>query len=192
MRKKLSILILSLITTSVVLAFPALSLAQEETASVPGLKKLQDNLTIFGGATGLPSSADDAESGIINVIVNIINIALGFLGVIAVIMIIYAGFKWMMAGGNEQAVTDARKYIKNAVIGIAIILMSYIFVNFVVMNLIDATSGGSRGLDSGEAIAVEGACWTSSSGGGSTCSVTIRSSCSGTWSRGVDCVGTPL
>ncbi len=140
MRKKLSILIFSCL-----LAFlfsPFIAYAEESASGDTGLGRLKQNLTIFGGATGLPTSAPD-ESGIIKVIVNIINIALGFLGVISVIMIIYAGFKWMMAGGNEQAVTDARKYIKNAVIGIAIILMSYIFVNFVVIKLIEATSGGA-------------------------------------------------
>ncbi|MDP1709512.1 MAG: pilin, partial [Candidatus Komeilibacteria bacterium] len=67
---------------------------------------------------------------------------LGFLGIIAVIMFITGGFKWMMAGGSEQEVTDAKNRIKNAVIGLVIVFASYVIVNFVVSQLSDATGAG--------------------------------------------------
>ena len=43
--------------------------------------------------------------------VKIINIALGFLGIIAVVLILYAGFRWMTAGGNEENVAAAKKIL---------------------------------------------------------------------------------
>ncbi|MFA6427206.1 MAG: pilin [Candidatus Magasanikbacteria bacterium] len=69
----------------------------------------------------------------------IINASLGLLGIIATVLIIYAGFLWMTAGGNEEKAGEARKIIFAAVIGIVIILMAFAISNFVLENLMDAT-----------------------------------------------------
>ena len=74
------------------------------------------------------------------VIANVINIALGFLGIIAVIIILFAGFKWMTAAGNEEQVSSAKKMIVQAVIGLAIIFLAWAIVSFVVTNLQIQTS----------------------------------------------------
>lgn len=75
-------------------------------------------------------------------VVNIINWILGLLGIIAVIMILYAGFQWMTAGGNEDKVESSKKMISAAVIGLVIILLAWAIVNFVLRttgNLAGAT-----------------------------------------------------
>ena len=131
------------------LLIPAVALAQEPAAPPPvaphpdGLKKLQDNLSGFGEDTGLGTGNVAQDSNLIGKIAAVINVILGFLGIIAVIMIIYAGFKWMTAGGNEEDVTKAKANIKNAVIGLAIVLASFIIVNFAVNRLSRATLQGS-------------------------------------------------
>ncbi len=43
------------------------------------------------------------------VIATIIGTILSVLGVIALVMIIYAGFQWMTASGNEEKITNAKK-----------------------------------------------------------------------------------
>ena len=55
----------------------------------------------------------------------IINIALTFLGVIFLLLIIYGGFTWMTAGGNEQKITKAKGTIFNAAIGLIVVLAAY-------------------------------------------------------------------
>ncbi len=80
-------------------------------------------------------------------IVRIINIFLGFLGVIAVCIILYAGYVWMTAGGNEEKVATAKKLLINAVIGLAIILSSFAITSFILNRLqgaIDGTGGNSN------------------------------------------------
>lgn len=72
---------------------------------------------------------------------NIINSVLGILGILAVIYLVYGGFRWMTAGGDEGTVTEAKNIIKNAVIGLAIILSSYAIANFVTGALLQATVG---------------------------------------------------
>ncbi|MFH0856646.1 MAG: hypothetical protein V1860_01980 [bacterium] len=70
----------------------------------------------------------------------IINILLGFLGIIAVIIILIGGFKWMTAGGNEDQVGEAKKWIFSGIIGLLIILASYALADFAIKQLIKATA----------------------------------------------------
>lgn len=135
--KKFITLLLILVGLTAFLTMPSPSFA-----TTGGVKDLQDNLGAFGGQTGLGSPGDTDLKG---KTANIINIVLGFLGVLAVIMIIIAGFKWMMAGGNEETVKQARDNIKNAVIGLLIVLASFIIVNFAVRQLGQATGAGGGG-----------------------------------------------
>ena len=75
-----------------------------------------------------------------NIAAQVINIALGFLGIIAVGLILYGGFKWMTAAGNEDSVADAKKIIIAGVIGLIIILSAFAIANFVLTQLIKATA----------------------------------------------------
>jgi len=65
-------------------------------------------------------------------VINIIQWILGLLGLIAVIMILYGGFIWMTAGGNEDKVASAKKIITAAVIGLIVVLLAWAIVTFVV------------------------------------------------------------
>lgn len=74
-------------------------------------------------------------------IARIIRIILGFLGVISVGLIIYAGFIWMTSKGNEEKINQAKLILRNAVIGLIIILSSFAIVSFILNKLIGATGG---------------------------------------------------
>ena len=54
-----------------------------------------------------------------------INGALTLLGTAFLVLLMYAGFVWMFARGNEEEVKKAQNIIKRSVIGLTIILMSY-------------------------------------------------------------------
>jgi len=91
-----------------------------------------------GKPTGLPS--DDVRV----VIARIIRVALGFLGTLAVVLLLYGGYLWMTAGGNEEKISQAKKIIINTAIGLAIILSSYAFTSFIIRRLLGATNGGGN------------------------------------------------
>ena len=76
----------------------------------------------------------------------IINGILGFLGVLFLIIILYAGFTWMNAGGNEEDVTQARSLIKWSIIGIIIIIGAYAISFYVVDQINKATIYSSGGI----------------------------------------------
>jgi hypothetical protein len=75
----------------------------------------------------------------------IINVALSFIGVIVLCIILYGGFLWMTAGGNEEKVGEAKKWIYGGIIGLVIILSSYAIAQFVINSLVTATTTGATG-----------------------------------------------
>jgi hypothetical protein len=75
-----------------------------------------------------------------SIIGKIISAVLGFVGVIFLILMIYGGFLWMTAGGNEEQVKKARGLIINATIGLIIVIAAYGVVYFVVSQLLTVTA----------------------------------------------------
>ncbi len=70
-----------------------------------------------------------------DIIVGILNIILGFLGLFMVCLLVYAGFLYMTAGGDEKKITSAKGYITNSIIGIAIVLAAFAITWFVTSTL---------------------------------------------------------
>jgi len=68
----------------------------------------------------------------------IIQAFLGLLGVIFVVLIIYGGYIWMTARGNEQRVEKAKETLKAAIIGLVIVLSAYAITYFIGSQLKDA------------------------------------------------------
>jgi len=75
------------------------------------------------------------------VVASLIRSFLGFLGIIFVALVLYAGFLWMTAGGNESKIEDAKKYLSRSVIGLVIILASYSITGLVLCKITDAAGG---------------------------------------------------
>ncbi len=124
MKKIAKMVISSLILTMIfgaVLSFSSVNVMAQDNTIQGGLTSLKT------GATELPSTETDLKV----TVGKVIQIFLGFLGIIAVVLILFAGFLWMTAGGDSGKVDKAKDYIKNAVIGIVIILSAYIITSYV-------------------------------------------------------------
>ncbi len=100
---------------------------------LPAVASAAVTIENVGGSLGL-GSADLKQT-----VLNIVTFVLGLLGLIAVIMILYGGFIWLTAGGNEDKIGSAKKVISAAVIGLIVILLSWAIVNFVVKSTINVT-----------------------------------------------------
>lgn len=81
-------------------------------------------------------------------VAQIIRIVLGFLAIIFLSLTIFAGFRWMTAGGNEEAVTKAQATIKMAIIGLVIVLAAYAITYFI-FKYLPFGGGGAQGGTSG-------------------------------------------
>ena len=61
----------------------------------------------------------------------VLSVAITFLGVVFLGLMIYAGYTWMIARGNEQEVTKAKNIIIYAVIGLVVVLSAYAITQIV-------------------------------------------------------------
>ncbi|MFH1773025.1 MAG: hypothetical protein ABH818_01560 [Patescibacteria group bacterium] len=82
---------------------------------------------IVAGRAGYNTGITDPDS----IIATVIKAVLSFLGVVFLILIIYAGFTWMTAGGDEEKINKAKDTIQRAIIGLIIILCSYAITIFI-------------------------------------------------------------
>lgn len=72
------------------------------------------------------------------IIGGLINAVLGVLGIILVVYLVWAGFLWMTASGEEEKVKKAKSMIQQAVIGMVIIIAAYAISSFVITTLTTA------------------------------------------------------
>lgn len=73
-------------------------------------------------------------------IARVVRAILAFLGIVAFGFMLYGGFTWMTAGGKPDRVESAQKIIVAAAIGLAIIFASFAITNFVISQLVSATT----------------------------------------------------
>jgi hypothetical protein len=108
--------------------------------AVPAVVSAQDVNIQQGLCVGSQLSADGtcddttqstAKTGVTTAIKNAINIFSIVVGVIAVIMIIIGGVKYITSGGDAGNVTGAKNTILYAIIGLVVVALSQVIVQFV-------------------------------------------------------------
>jgi TRAP-type C4-dicarboxylate transport system permease small subunit len=95
---------------------------------------------VLAGDYGLTDTANKAELLSTNTplaerVGQIIGVGLSLIGVAFFILMIYGGFIWMFARGNEQEVTKAKDIIISATIGLVIVLSAYAITRFIGDNI---------------------------------------------------------
>lgn len=105
-----------------------------------------DTLDLNTPLTNVGSEAygtSGAPTDLLVIIGTLINVILGFLGVIFLLLVLYAGFLWMTAGGNDEMVVKAKNILKTSIIGLILVLAAYSIAGFVVKEIGDATTNAS-------------------------------------------------
>jgi hypothetical protein len=120
----------AVIAASVMLIMPVMLMA------VPVLA--QPNLGVEFVDDELGLAASDPRTAA----VSLVQLLMTFLGIIAVVIILYGGFTWLTAAGNEDKVASAKKIIAAGVIGLVIILAAFLIVNFVINEVSNSLEGG--------------------------------------------------
>ena len=93
--------------------------------------------------------ADATETSFAELIGTIIKGVLSFVGVIFMILMVYAGFLWMTARGEDSQIEKAQSIIQSSVIGLVVMLAAYSITSFVVPMILDKTAGNGAGGGSG-------------------------------------------
>lgn len=99
-----------------------------------------DNLQKVGEGKGMTASEAPYASADQNKLAEIVGIViqafLGLLGVLFLTYLLYAGYNWMSAQGDEEKVTKAKDTIQRAVIGLVVTIGAYAIAYFVIQKLI--------------------------------------------------------
>ncbi|MEK7540027.1 MAG: hypothetical protein AAB558_02160 [Patescibacteria group bacterium] len=87
----------------------------------------------------LPNPFGSAQSPA-EVVVNVIEFALGLIGLLALVMFIYGGFVILTAHGNADQFKKGTHTLLYAVLGMAVILTSYSVLNYIFTNIYGFTA----------------------------------------------------
>ena len=137
--KQISILILLVL----ILMIPFFVFGAEEPPT------MKDVLRDIGDAGGYKFKGVD-ETTVSSIAGTAVKAFLSILGIIFVVLMLYGGFTWMMARGNEEQVEKAKELIRAAIIGLIIIVAAYAIAFFIFSylgreTLVPGGGGGSGG-----------------------------------------------
>lgn len=118
--KKFFLKVSAWFATLPVLLLPAAAFAQ--------LSEAQTDLTTVGSAIG----TDATTNTLPKLIGNIIAVLLSVLGIIFVILVVYAGFLYLTAAGEDAKVKKAKTLLTQSVLGLIIIVAAYAIAAFVI------------------------------------------------------------
>ena len=109
------------------------------------------NTAVLSAMAAVPAFADTnivitppptvAKAANINDIVSFVITVLVVVGVIAALaFLIYGGIKWITSGGDKNAVESARNHIVAAIVGLVIIILSFVIIGFI-FQILGITTG---------------------------------------------------
>lgn len=127
--------ILNILIVILLLVLPTFYVSAKFLKSTENIYKQESNFAINAGY----EQAD--ATTVAKVVATVIQAFLGLLGIIFIVLIILAGYNWMIARGDEEKVTKAKDTLRRAVIGLIIIVGAYAISYFVFSNLPWGTGG---------------------------------------------------
>ncbi len=89
------------------------------------------NAQLDAGIGATEGAAGSNATDINTVIQNVINVLLFIIGAASVIMLIIGGIRYVVSGGEQGAVTNAKNTILYAIVGIIVAILAYAAVQFV-------------------------------------------------------------
>lgn len=80
-----------------------------------------------------------------NIFVIATNILIGLVGLVAIFAIVFSGYSMVIAAGNTEAITKAKKNLTNAIIGLVLVLLAFILIN-TILYLVLGVKGQQGGV----------------------------------------------
>ena len=154
---KLSLISIIGVTTMVTLLFTVPVFAKKT------FNDAQQSLGVVADKTG------HEKVGLTDYLPRVITTAFAAVGGTFLALMVYAGMKWMTAGGNSDRVETAQSTLSNATIGLIVIVAAYTITSFITNRLVAPTgvTGGDSAVDSTYGEEVIGCClWEQSSAWG--------------------------
>ena len=116
-------IMLSLLTLAALTA-PGAALAFDDATA----KSVGFEIQAFTGS--FKGIQDPAQVGLIDSIINILNALLVLIAVAAIAFVIIGGLRYITAQGDEDAIAAAKNTVIFAILGIIVVLLAAVIVNF--------------------------------------------------------------
>jgi len=129
-KKILSALILT-IAFSAIFSLSQISEASAATSSaiIPQASGKSSCTEMFGKSAS--ECGDYTVNDFVKVGLNIANWIFGIVGSLTLLMFVYGGFMFLISAGSSDKVSQAKKIITAAIVGLVIVFASYVIVKFV-------------------------------------------------------------
>ena len=130
--KTIKIILSIIILISITLTFTQVVQAQDETP-----KPIYFTPQVgIGDKVKVGKEIEVGSRTFANYVIAIYNWSIRAIVLLAIVMIMIAGSRWMMAGGNAALITQAKNQIISALIGLVIAIGSYTLLNFINPSLV--------------------------------------------------------
>lgn len=116
-----------------------------------GISMLGASLVPFAASAQLGSAGESlsevgteigaSDQDLPELVGGLINILLSLLGIIFVVLLVYAGFLYTTAAGNDSQVTKAKDIMKTSIIGLVIVVSAFAISTFIIGALVDVGTG---------------------------------------------------
>jgi hypothetical protein len=78
-------------------------------------------------------------NGLKTLAINIVNYMLAGAGLVAMVFVLWGGIQMLLSGGSPERLKAGKTTLFNALLGLVIVLASYILINFLVLTLTGGT-----------------------------------------------------
>lgn len=100
-------------------------------ADPPVQQDITGQMTDALKGVALPDTGTNTDKNTQLIIGSIINSFLGLFGVFFLVLVIYGGYKWMNARGNQEEIEKAKGILRSAIIGFILVFLAYAISAFV-------------------------------------------------------------
>ena len=121
-------LLLLLLLATVLTSLPA-------PANASTLDQVNSGFSQTGEEAGYPVQGGKPKQEFADAWVNYVNGMISLMGLLFMVLMIYGGWLWMSAKGNEEQVQRAKKLIINAVIGLTLVIGARLIIELALIYL---------------------------------------------------------
>lgn len=112
--------------------------------TISSATNIVDDMIKSINAVNLPTAGNtktEIDTGTEEIVGKIIQAFLSIFGILFFALMVYGGYKWMIAQGREEEVQKAKDIIKTSIIGLGIVLAAYAIALFVTTQFWQAAQG---------------------------------------------------
>jgi hypothetical protein len=119
---------------------PSLPAAHAQTGPLINIKNALEPIGEKYNQPNLLRNRSDLQGVLVGRIAAVVRIFLTLLGILFVVLIIYGGYLWMTAFGNEERVRQGQSVLRQSLIGLLVILAAFAATQFIILNVYRATT----------------------------------------------------